>query len=231
MISQVDLALLETLRRDLGELLPGENVMMEEPSEMPGNAVFLTSTDFTVEEMGIGGSTAAEKEELVETLDASKTGKKIRLSQKPKSPLISVESPPGSFLHEPDDYTVNYEDGTISFRKSPMPDGRIQVRYNIAREVAETLQLKFTLGYTITIMAMDREERERLTLEIIKILYRNRPKLNERGIYEIRLKKGSSREKAEDWTRNTNILKYLVETFVTIEMPVPAIEKIEITKR
>jgi hypothetical protein len=63
----------------------------------------------------------------------------------------------------------------------------------------------------------------------IKVLYRERVALVNRGVEEIKLVKGYSAQAAED-AKKASVIEYLVETTVQIEMLLTPIEKIEIGK-
>jgi hypothetical protein len=228
MIEEVDEAILEALRKGLAELLPPENVVLGEPGGERPKAVFLNNIDFTVEELGIGSSGGIKKEEVSESLEGDGARKDFQLSQKPLFPLIGVESPLGTARHEPDDFGVDYSGGIISFRLPPEKGKEIQIRYHIAHAVAETRCLKFALSYALTIWAEDQLERDRITLEAVKVLYQERPELEKRGVSDIRLVRGFSEGSALDRRRRASTLQYLVETTISIEMPLPAIERIEI---
>jgi hypothetical protein len=227
MIKEVDEAILETLKEGLHELMPPENILIGDPEGEKTKAVFLINADFIVEEMGIGGSVEVKNEEVFDKFNSDGAQREFHLSKKPLRPLISVDAPLGISKHEPDDYTVDYDRGIISFRQPPTKDKKIQTRYNIPHAVSETHNLKFVLDYIIKVCAPDRSDRDKITLEIIKILYRERSELEKKGISKIRLVKGISRRKDED-TKKACILQYLVETTLPIEMQIPAIERIEI---
>jgi hypothetical protein len=230
MIGEVEKAILELLRENLSDLMPPENIIIGEIDQKKAKSISLLITGFTVEELGIGGSGGVKKEEVVEKFDSDGKKKDFKLSQKPLRPLISVENPAGVIKTEPDDYTVNYAGGLISFRMPPEKGrGGVLVKYYIARVVGESRNLKFTLAYSLTVWADDQNERDKIALEVIKVLYRERANLAKRGVSEIKLIKGYSAEIAE--TKKVSIIEYQVETTVKIEMPVPPIEKIEIGKK
>lgn len=230
MIREVEEAILESLRKGMSELIPPENIIIGEFDPEKTRSISLLNTGFTVEEQGIGGSGGVKKEETADTFDQDGEQKEFKLTRKPLHPLIGVESPIGTVKKEPDDYTINYAGGVIFFR-TPPEKGKdsVQVKYYIARAVAETRNLKFTLNYALNIWADDLLERNRLTLEAIKALYRERAMLIGRGIDEIKLIKGYSAQEAKD-EKKPNIVEYQVETTLQIKMPLPPIERIEVGK-
>lgn len=229
MINEVEEAILETLKKGLSELVSPENIVIGELGHKTEKSVSLINTGFTVEELGIGSSGGVKKEEVEDKFDSDGEKKEFKLGQKPLHPLIIVENPIGTVKKDPDDYTVNYAGGVIFFRMPPEKGkGSVLVKYSIARAIAETQKFKFILNYALHIQADNLLERNLLTLGAIKLLYRERSQLINRGVEEVRLIKGYSTQTAD--TKIENVIEYLVETTVPIEMPVPPIEKIEIGK-
>lgn len=207
------------------ELIPAENIMIGE-LDTNKTSISLINTGFTIEELGIGGSGGVKQEEVIEKFHPNGKTEHFNLSKKPLRPLIRVENPIGTVKNEPDDYIADYESGKISFR-SPPEKGKesVQVKYQIARTVGETRKLKFMLVYSISVWADDLQEKNLLTLEVIKALYRERNTLINSGIDEMKLIKGYSAD-----ARKASIVEYHVETTIQIEMPLPPIERIEIGK-
>lgn len=229
MIKEVDDALLEILKKGLSELLPSDNVVLGAPEGKKTKAVFLSCKDFTIEEMGIGGSAEVKSEMISKTIDADGVKVEFPLSSTPLRPLVSVENPAGTFRHEPDDYTMDYSRGIIKFREPPADGTTIQISYNTSRSVAEIRRLKFNLIYNITFWASKQEDIDTMTLEAIKALYLGQPELGKRGVDEIRLIKGISQDDGAE-KRRTSVLQYQVETTLFIEVPQPAIERIEVER-
>ncbi len=229
MITEVEEVILEFLRKHLSESIPPENIIIGDIDPKKAKSISLSNTGFTVEELGIGGSGGVKKEEVIEKFDSDGKKKDFKLSQKPLRPLISVENPAGAIKKEPDDYTVNYAGGLISFRMpTEKGKGSVLAKYYIAHAVGETRNLKFILAYSLTVWAHDQNERNKTALEAIRVLYRERANLAKRGVSEMKLIKGYSAEIAEK--KKVSIIEYQAETTVKIEMPVPSIEKIEIEK-
>ena len=225
----MDEAILESLRKGLSDLVPSENITVGEMDQKKDKSIFLMNTGFTVEEQGIGGSVSVKKEEAAEKFDSDGKKKDFSLSQKPLKPLVSVESAVGSLKSEPDDYTVDYQKGLISFR-APPEKGResVQIKYNIACAVAETRNLEFTLTYLIYVRGEDIQNRDQIMLETIKVLYREKAALAKKGVEELKLIKGYTIQKAEGQNTNVGIIEYQMETTIRIETLMPPIERIEI---
>ena len=200
----------------------------KENSILKEKSIFLVNTGFTVEEQGIGGSGSVKKEE-VEKLDSDGKKKDFSLSQKPLKPLISVESTIGSLKNEPDDYTVDYQKGIISFRMPPEKGKEsVQIKYKITRAVAETRSLKFTLAYSIYVRGENMQNRDHIMLETIKVLYREKAALAKKGVEELKLIKGYTTQEAEGQNTNEGVIEYQMETTIKIEMPLPHIERLPI---
>ncbi len=230
MIREVDEALLDSLRKGLSEFIQPENIIIGEFDPIKTKSISLNNTHFTVEDEGIGGSGGVKKEEIVETFDPDGETMIFTLSQKPLLPLISVESPVGTVKREPEDYTIDFNKSTIFLRIPPEKGRSVQVKYFIARSVAETIDLKFLLTYSLTIYADDLMERNEIMIETIKVLTREKVFLGQRGISDIRLIRGYSGKILEDQAKMASIVEYLVETTIQIEMPLLPIERIEIGK-
>ena len=226
MIIEVDEAILDFLREGLSELVPPDDIIIGEVDTSKPISISLLNTDFTVEEQGIGGSGSVKKEEIVETFDSDGKKTDFTLSQKPLQPQVIVESPVGIEKNEPDDYFVDYSNDAICFRESPKK-GTVQVKYCIARAVAETRNLKFILNYSLTVWADDPVNRDSIAVEVIKVLYRERPGLEKRHVSEIRMTKGYL-DYSNDKTMVKRVLEYRAETTITIELPLPPMAQIEI---
>jgi hypothetical protein len=229
MIKEVDEAILESLRKGLSDLVPSENIIIGDTDQKKDTSIFLIDTGFTVEEMSIGGSGGVKKEEIAEKFNSDGKKKDYTLSYKPLKPLISVENTVGNLKKEPDDYTVDYQKGIVSFRAPPEKRNEtVQIKYNIARAVAETRNLKFVLAYSIYVRGENWQSRNQIMLEIIKLFYLERAKLADNGIEEMKLIRGDTTQKTEDRTFNEGIIEYQVETTFKIEIPLQPIERIEI---
>lgn len=226
MIAQVDEAILDFLKKGLNELVPPDDIIIGDVDTSKPISVSLLNTDFSVEEQGIGGSGSVKREEFEETFDCNGKETDFTLSQKPLQPFVIVETPVGTEKKETDDYFVDYNTDTISFRESPKK-GIVKVKYCNARAVGEIHYLKFILNYLLTVWAGDPVNRDIVALEVIKVLYRERPGLEKRNVSEIKMVKGYM-----DYLNETPvgkiILEYQVETVITFELPLPPMEQIEI---
>jgi hypothetical protein len=193
--------------------------------------VFLSNTDFTIEEMSMGTLSEEQKEEAEETLDADGKNTSFKLSKAPVDRLISVEYPRGRLRTYPDDYEMDYRLGVITFRDPP-PKAKagIRVRYGLPGPTGESSYLKFLLMYTITILDDD-EGRDRLTLASIETLYRDMPALVRLGVEDIKLVRGYSAPFEDDKAARASFLVYSVQASLKLETKLPPIEKVEIKKK
>ncbi|MCD1294338.1 hypothetical protein CUJ83_04910 [Methanocella sp. CWC-04] len=230
MIREVDEILLGYLREGLSEFISPENIVIEEfKTKKPKKSISLVSTEYVIEELGMGSSSTIKKEEAMEKFDTDGEKKDFQLSRTPLNPLISVESPPGTIKNEPDDYMVNYATGSISFRTAPekAKDG-VHARYNVARAVAETRNLKFVLNYSLIITTENPRDKSILTLEAIKLLYGKKTAMVSNGIEDFKLLKGYSVHASEGQVVDASVIDFQVVKIVEIEIPMPPMERIEI---
>lgn len=227
MIEEVDNAIQELLRKDLAQLVRSEDITSGDFDPERTTAISIINSDFSVEELGIGGSGSIKKEKIVDNIKSDGKKKDFSLSQKPLQP-VKVENPVGTEKNETDDYTTDYEKGIVSFRSDP-EKGVIRITYFAARDVAEIRNLQFVLTYSLIISAKDPQKRNKITMETIKALYRKKPELIKRGISQIRLIKGYLKKISDD-SITVSVLEYQLETTVEIEMPMPSMEHIEIGK-
>lgn len=228
MIREVEEAILESLRKELSEYVPKENIIIGELDQTRTKSISLINTGFTTQELGIGSSGGVKKKEFIEKFTTDGKKKEFKLHQKALQPLISVESPPGTQKTEPDDYSLNYTENKIIFQLPP-EKGKNKVQIKFSRAVAEIRNFKFTLNYTLKIWAENLLEKNQITLEAIKVLYSERAALMDQGIDEIKLIRGYS-EKMPEEAKKVNIIEYQVETTIQIEIQLPSIDMIEIDK-
>lgn len=222
-IEDIESILIESLKHGLSEFITPDNITIEEHIDTIQNkdrSISLINTGFTTEELGIGDTGGVKNEEIIEKFNSDGKNKDFKLSQQPLHAPIIVESPIGVIKTEPDDYTINYAGCIILFRKPP-EKGDVQIKYYIVKAVAEIRELKFIFDYSIIIHIDDLSERKKIAFQVVKTLYRERSSLANKGI-DIQLIKGYQNEKKY-------IIDYQIETVVQIDIPLPAIDKIEIS--
>ena len=230
MIGNVDKVILEFLQKGLSDHFPSDNIYIGEFNPQKPKSISLVCSSFTFEEEGIGGSGGVKREKVTD--EFSSDGKKtdFTLSQIPIRPLISVEIPPGTIKNAPDDFIIDYDRAIVTLRVIPEKKETIRVTYNIDRPVAETRNLRFFLTYHLTIGSDNQAESDMITLETIKVLYRERFSLEKGGISEMRLIRGFVEMFLENKNKIVNVLEYEAQTTVQIELPMPPISRIVIEK-
>jgi hypothetical protein len=229
MIENLNRALLESLRKGLSGIVLPECISQEAVDPANEKYISLMNTDFTVEEVGIGGLGGIKSEEMVEKIEPDGVCRDFHLSGRPVQSIINVESPAGTSLVETNDYKFDHSTNMISFRVSPAIGKSILVRYHLARSMAEIKTLKFAIIYSMTIWAKDPLERDKIAMEIIKTVYSQISWLDKQGISLIKPIKGILASLPGDQTKKIRVIDYLVETEIQIELPMPPIEKIEIS--
>ncbi len=188
MIGQIDDALLERLKSGLS--LAKDEVVLG-PAAGKKRSVSLVCTDFIVDETSVGGSTSVKYEEVADLFDADGSMTIFRLSRPPVKAMISVECPPGAYKKEGDDYMVEPTRGIVSLRAAPKKGkDAVRVKYTIPRAIGETQNVHMALTYAITIKEADIRKREDIAVDIIKLFYREKPLLVERGVEDIQVVKG-----------------------------------------
>jgi hypothetical protein len=231
MIGEADNVIVEFLQKGLSGLLSSDAVYSGEPDPKKAKSVSVVCSSFSVEEEGIGGSGGIKRETVSDDfISDGKTGE-FPLSQKPVRPLISVETPPGTLKNTPDDYTIDYDRGTVTLRVVPEKKAKIRMNYFVDRPVAETRTIRFRLTYSLTVAANTKEETDEIVLETIKVLYRERSRLEQRGVSEMKLVQGYGESLLENKGKVVNVLEYKAQTTVQIEIPVPPIARIEIENK
>jgi hypothetical protein len=219
MIQQVDDAILAALKRGLKEIVPpGDIILGAMPESSRG--VALLCNDFTLDERGMGGSVSVAYEEVSESFDADGSGKAFRLSRGPARAVLGVESPLGVIRREIDDYVIDPSRSVISFRTAPKKaKGSVQVRYSTPRAVGEIGSLSLVMRYAVLIRSKDVRERERIALEAINALFRDKGELKAQGLEDVRLVEGYRGASPYDDQVDMWTLEYEVRTTLSIGMP------------
>ncbi|MDD1683925.1 MAG: hypothetical protein LUO98_08845 [Methanoregula sp.] len=231
MIGDADTIILEVLQKGLSKELSADAVYIGEFDPKRAKSLSLVCSAFSVEEEGIGGSGGIKRETVSDDFATDGKTAQFTLSQKPVRPLISVETPPGTAKNTPDDYTVDYDRGLVTLRVVPEKKAKLRISYYVDRPVAETRTIRLLLTYHLTIGAKSREERDAIVTETIRVLYRERSRLEKQGISEVKLVRGYTESFPEEKGTVANVLEYQAQTTVQIEIPMPPIARIEIEGR
>lgn len=232
MIRQTDEVILTIFKQALSNKIDPKNITTGSVDTLKEPAILIRNTRFSVTDTGIGGYGGIKKEEVTDEFHPDGKTQEFTLSSLPLRPLIGVEHPKGTPKGEPDDYLVNYETGRVTFRIPPEKGkGKIRVLYWAGHSVAEIITLQVHMDYSFTISVKDAELRDDLALEIVKILYWEQSFFDRYNITNVRfiqgyLQSGNSVESAE-----SIVILCQIEAIIPIEIKMPPIERVEITKK
>jgi len=230
MIEEVEKEIIEILKHNLKEI---KNVDIIRPDFKKDNlqailpAISFENVEFKTEDLGIGFSSGAKKEGQQDKFKGDIKTTEFKLSKKPLKPLAIVECPPGTRKREIDDYTVDYEKGIINFRIPPEKGKDISIKYFINKSAAETKGLKLNLKYNLNIWAANEQERDKITMDVLKTLLTFTDVLSSKGIILRTIGgKNIDGDKIKDvFGKN---IECNIETEIYVEIPYEIIKKIEI---
>jgi hypothetical protein len=232
MIRQIDEVILMIFQQALSQKIDPKNITtgpVEKPKEP---AILIRNTRFSVTDTGIGGYGGIKKEEVTDEFNPDGKTQEFTLSSLPLRPLIAVEHPKGTPKGEPDDYLINYETGRVTFRIPPEKGtGKIRVLYWAGHSVAEIITLQVNMDYSFIVFANDTELRDDLALEIVKVLHREQSAFDRYDITNVRLIRGYLQWDQPPGLGESTVIDCQIEATVPIEMKIPPIEYIEITKK
>jgi hypothetical protein len=228
MLTEIENRLAKILQEKLVEV-PRENIGVEiKPGKPP--AVIISNLKFKFKNAGLAENIDEGKVELEEKLNSDGVKTSYKLREKPLKKSVRVESPPETLLAEKDDYIVNYDEGSIEFRKAPgKGKNNIFVRYNSQKSVMTLKSLKIKALYSIDVLGANRAEADSLAEKVIKAFLTVEDQLLAEGV-ELKPVGGifSAEEEGKTWKIQ---LKYSVEKEMRVEQVVGPIEKIEITSK
>lgn len=226
MIEKVEKEIIEILKENLKEI---KNIDVIRPDFKKDNlpAISFENIEFKTEDLGIGFSSGTKKEGQHDKFIGDGKTKEFKLSKKPLKPLAMVECPLGTGKRENDDYTVDYEKGIINFRIPPEKGKDISIKYFINRCAAETKGLKLDLKYNLCIWATNEQERDKITMDVLKTFIIFTDVLSSKGII-LRAIGGKNIE--GDKIKNVfgKSIECDIETEIYVEIPYEIIKKIEI---
>jgi hypothetical protein len=232
MFSRIETAIVKLLQDNLK--IPKDNIRagkLDLKIEKNLPAVTLTVVDFNISEIGIGGSTESRSEGLQDKFSGNGENREFTLTRKPLRPITKVEHPISTEKKEETDYTVDYENGVITFISPPQKGkDNILVKY---LPPSETRGLRFDLKYYLETWARDEQQTNVIAVEIIETLLREGSSLARQGIF-IRPVRGFNVPPNENVPEGVYgmTLEYSAETELQVEIPVPRIERtlIEVRK-
>lgn len=220
MFIELEDRIVKILKEKIKEV-PSSNITLDgKPSGQP--AIWISSTVFKIRRAEL--AEGEEGGEMEEVFSGDGANSSFRLKEKPTS-IIAIESPPGKRMREMDDYTVDYDEGLVTFRNPP-PKGtnNIALKYLSAKKKSTVVRMRLRAKYYINIMAKDRRQADGIAESVIKSLVESESELA--GIAEA-FKPIKGRHIAE----NQVSLTYLAELELKLEKLIPPIEKIEIRER
>jgi hypothetical protein len=226
MLADIEDKLIELLQEKI-EGIPKENIAADaKPSKPP--AIRISSLKFKFKNADMAENADAGKVDLRENFSSDGTKTSYILKEKPLKDSVQVETPPGTLLTEKD-FTVNYKDGSINFRKAPAKGkNNILVNYNSQKRVITLKTIKLKALFAFDVFGKDKNQSDSLAEKLVKTLLAVEDQLVAEGI-EMRPLGGAS---STEENGNQKIrLRYLVEKEMRVEQIVGPIEKIEITRK
>lgn len=228
MLTEIEDRLVKILQEKVVEI-PGENIAVNaKPSKLP--AVVISSLDFKFENAGLAEDLDEGKIEREERINSDGAKTSYKLQERPLKNSVRVESPPGTFLAEKDDYAIDYEKGSVEFKEAPTKGkSNIFVKYASQKSVMMVKNLKLKALYSIEVWGADRVEADSLSEKVVKALLTVEDELLAEGI-ESKPIEGTVLTEEEGKTRKVQ-LKYMFERELRVEKLMGPIEKIEITSK
>ncbi len=228
MFTEIEDKLAILLREKLAEI-PKEHVAVDVwPSKPP--AIKISNLKFKIQNGDMAENMDMGEVEITERLEGDEVRKSFKLQERPLKDSVRVESPPGTPHAKNDEYTINYDEGSIEFAKPPgKGKDNILVRY-CSRKRVMTLKSLIVKGlYSIDVMGADRREADSLAEKVVKALVTMDDKLIEEGI-ELKPIGGAFQSEGGGKTQIVQ-LKYSVEKQMRVEQIVGPMERIEISRR
>ena len=228
MFTEIEDKLLDLLKEKLAEI-PKEHIAVDAwPSKPP--AVKISNLKFKIQNGDMAENMDMGEVEITERLGGDEVKKSFKLQERPLKDSVRVESPLGTPLAKKGEYTINYDEGSIEFKKAPEKGkNNIFIRYSSQKRVMTLKSLKVKGLYSIDVMGADRREADSLAEKVVKALVTIDDKLIEEGI-ELKPIGGVFQSEGGGKTQIVQ-LKYSVEKQMRVEQIVGPIERIEISRR
>lgn len=228
MISEIDEAILGSLRKGLADMVHPDNIGSGIGPDKK-KSVLVSNTDFTIEESGMSVS-EVKNEEKFEIFDADGQSAEFTLTGTPVKEILKVEHPKGHFRTAPDDYTLDKVKNSIVFREAPKKGSdAVLIRYELDKPLGESHILKFALIYSINISAENPSDRDKITIAAIETLYKDVNSLFLQGVEDIKFNRGYTKDSPDGTGKNT-VLEYTVMASRRIDVVYPTIGKVEIKR-
>lgn len=227
MLTEIEDRLVKILQEKVKEIPKGNIFLNTEPTKLP--AVAISNLGFEFENLGLVENVDEGRVELEERFSSDGVQTSYKLKEKPLQGSVQVECPPGTSLAEKKDFVVNYDEGSIGFRKAP-PKGknRIFVKYLSQKSAVTVKGLKVKATYSIDVWDADRVKTDSIAEKVVKALLTVEDELAAEGVELRPVGGGTLLEQGGEKTERIR-LKYLFERELRVKKLVPPIEKIEIT--
>lgn len=128
-----------------------------------------------------------------------------------------------------DAFVIDSVNGILKFRNAPPKDSKIFVEYTIAENIAEIHEVLVHFTYYLSIYSESREELSSILLKIISAIITKKDEFLNEGI-AIKLGKVENEDVLDKKIYGMK-MEISIDKKISIEVPVPKIEKIEITKK
>ncbi|MEM3403983.1 MAG: hypothetical protein QXJ17_05580 [Nitrososphaeria archaeon] len=208
--------IVDALKASVKEVPKGNIIVGVEGDKVP--SIYISNIFFKIERSNL--SEDEEGERINEVFDGDGSQKRYLLRGKPES-VLSVESPKGKVLQIWDQYTVNLEEGSVTFRHPPAKDSKIIINYVSKIKKLKVVRLKLKAKYSFTISSEDRRQLDSTAEGVIRSLLKVERELEQKGFS---LKPSSGKYLSDNKIK----LFYHVELEIESAEAIPPIEKIEI---
>jgi hypothetical protein len=226
MLTEIENKLAEVLREKLTEI-PKENIVINaEASKAP--AIVISNLKFKLEKADMAENLDSGEIELEEKLSPNGTEPVFKLQEEPLKNSVRVEYPIGTLLTEKEDFTINYGESSIKFRKAPTKGkSTLIIRYSSKKRVLTLKTIKVKALYAIDALGGNSVEADSLAEKVVNALLEAEDKL---GGEDIEIKPVGGVTIMQD--KNAKVrLKYVVERVMRLEQIVGPMEKIEIARK
>ena len=227
MLAEIEENIVKVLKEKLVEV-PKENILVNaKPSKLP--AVIISNLKFKFDNNSLAENLDQGHIQIEEKLDSDGAKTSYKLQEKPFKKSVVVESPPGTLLTEKD-FTINYDEGIIKFRKAPAKGkDAVLLRYNSQKRIMTLKSLKVKALYAIDVFSGIRKEADSIAEKVVKtLLIVDNQTLG--GVVEIKPVRGITQTEVDGKTVKVQ-LKYVVETEIRVDQVVGPMEKIEIASK
>lgn len=222
---EIEDRLARVLQEALVEVPKGNIIVSAKPTKPP--AIVISNLKFKFKSGDLAENAELGKIELEERLRNDGANTSYKLQEKPLKRSVRLESPPGTLLAEGDDYTVDYDEGSVEFRKAPVKGKNdVFVKYNSQKSIMTLKALKVKALYSIDALCESRKEADSLAEKVVKALLAVEDQLLGEGI-EIKPVGGITSTEESGKTAMVR-LRYTVEKEMRVERVVGPIEKIDI---